>query len=151
MHALIFTAVYSRHIFVWLTFSQTLNGVIAPGIRRRFFAVMWVPIPQFEPKRHENWRGPRRGAPMLWTPCLVRSAGPDGEVRAGLGDPLVDDYLRFVAARTRPNTVLAIVTTCRCSSCITAVLPMVVQSRADFAGVSVLPACSYGIVSVNWT
>ena len=46
---------------------------------------------------------------MLWRPCLVRSAGPDGEVRAGLGDPLVDDYLRFVAARSRPNTVLAIV------------------------------------------
>jgi site-specific recombinase XerD len=44
---------------------------------------------------------------MLWTPCLVRSSGPDGEVRASLGDPLIDDYLRFVAARSRPNTVLA--------------------------------------------
>jgi site-specific recombinase XerD len=44
---------------------------------------------------------------MLWIPCLVRSSGPDGEVRASLGDPLVDDYLRFVAARSRPNTVLA--------------------------------------------
>ena len=43
----------------------------------------------------------------MWTPCLVRSSGPDGEVRASLGDPLVDDYLRFVAARSRPNTVLA--------------------------------------------
>jgi transposase len=28
-HALIFTAVYSRHMFVWLTFSQTLEAVIA--------------------------------------------------------------------------------------------------------------------------
>ncbi|HET7665276.1 MAG TPA: site-specific integrase, partial [Mycobacterium sp.] len=37
----------------------------------------------------------------------MRSPGPDGEVRASLGDPLVDDYLRFVAARSRPNTVLA--------------------------------------------
>ena len=44
---------------------------------------------------------------MLWTPCLVRSSGPDGEIQASLGDPLVDDYLRFVAARSRPNTVLA--------------------------------------------
>src|SRR6478609_6420202 len=70
-------------------------------------AVMRVSIPQLEPKRRENGRGPRRGAPMLWTPCLVRSSGPDGEVRASLGDPLVDDYLRFVAARSRPNTVLA--------------------------------------------
>src|SRR6476659_5856604 len=68
---------------------------------------MRVSIPQLEPKRRENGRGPRRGAPMLWTPCLVRSSGPDGEVRASLGDPLVDDFLRFVAARSRPNTVLA--------------------------------------------
>jgi transposase len=29
VHALIFTAVYSRHMFVWLTFSQTLIAVIA--------------------------------------------------------------------------------------------------------------------------
>jgi hypothetical protein len=28
-HALIFTAVYSRHVFVWLTFAQTLEAVIA--------------------------------------------------------------------------------------------------------------------------
>ncbi len=28
VHALIFTAVYSRHMFVWLTFSQTLESVI---------------------------------------------------------------------------------------------------------------------------
>jgi site-specific recombinase XerD len=31
----------------------------------------------------------------------------DEGVRVGLGDPLVDDYLEFVAARCRPNTVLA--------------------------------------------
>ena len=29
VHALIFTAVVSRHMFVWLTFSQTLTAVIA--------------------------------------------------------------------------------------------------------------------------
>ena len=29
VHALIFTAVYSRHIFVWLTYTQTLAAVIA--------------------------------------------------------------------------------------------------------------------------
>jgi transposase len=29
VHALIFTAVYSRHMFVWLTFSQTLEAIIA--------------------------------------------------------------------------------------------------------------------------
>ncbi len=35
--------------------------------------------------------------------CLVRSAlGPPS-----LGDPLVDEYLRFTGARVRRNTVLA--------------------------------------------
>lgn len=29
VHALIFTAVYSRHMFVWLTFAQTLEAVVA--------------------------------------------------------------------------------------------------------------------------
>ena len=29
VHALIFTAVYSRHMFVWLSYSQTLAAVIA--------------------------------------------------------------------------------------------------------------------------
>src|SRR4051794_14165861 len=29
VHALIFTAVFSRHMFVWLTFSQTLTAVVA--------------------------------------------------------------------------------------------------------------------------
>ncbi len=44
---------------------------------------------------------------MMWSPCLVRLAGPDERVRVRLGDPLVDEYLEFVAARCRPNTVLA--------------------------------------------
>ena len=29
VHALIFTAVHSRHMFVWLTFTQTLEAVVA--------------------------------------------------------------------------------------------------------------------------
>ena len=44
---------------------------------------------------------------MRWMPCLLRHPGSDDRVRVGLGDPLVDDYLEFVAARCRPNTVLA--------------------------------------------
>jgi site-specific recombinase XerD len=39
--------------------------------------------------------------------CLVRSASPGGELRVRLGVPLLDEYLEFVAARCRPNTVLA--------------------------------------------
>ena len=37
------------------------------------------------------------------TPCLIPPARPGG----GLGDPLLDAYLEFVTARSRPNTVLA--------------------------------------------
>ncbi|WP_130014908.1 tyrosine-type recombinase/integrase [Serinicoccus sediminis] len=36
------------------------------------------------------------------TPCLIPPGRP-----AGLGDPLLDAYLDFVSARSRPNTVLA--------------------------------------------
>lgn len=42
---------------------------------------------------------------MPWSPCLIRSVDSAGEV--SLGHPDVDDYLAFVAARARPNTLLA--------------------------------------------
>jgi transposase len=47
VHALIFTAVYSRHMFVWLTFSQTLACVIAgcEAAWRFFGGVFKVVIP----------------------------------------------------------------------------------------------------------
>jgi site-specific recombinase XerD len=37
-------------------------------------------------------------------PCLVRA----GEAPPSLGHPLLDDYLRFVKARVRPNSLLAV-------------------------------------------
>jgi site-specific recombinase XerD len=42
-----------------------------------------------------------------WVPCLERRALGETGVEVRLGNELVDDYLRFVAARCRPNTVLA--------------------------------------------
>lgn len=41
-------------------------------------------------------------------PCLIppADAGP-GASPGSLGDPLLDAYLEFVAARSRPNTVAA--------------------------------------------
>jgi integrase/recombinase XerD len=47
------------------------------------------------------------GAPPVRTPCLVRSVTPAGDLKVRLDHPLLDDYLQFVAARARPNTVLA--------------------------------------------
>jgi site-specific recombinase XerD len=40
-------------------------------------------------------------------PCLIRSSTPSGTRTVRLGVPLLDDYLEFVAARSRPNTALA--------------------------------------------
>ncbi|WP_405986981.1 tyrosine-type recombinase/integrase [Streptomyces sp. NBC_00872] len=44
---------------------------------------------------------------MVWQPQLVRSVAAAGNPTASLGHALVDDYLEFVAARCRPNTLLA--------------------------------------------
>lgn len=44
---------------------------------------------------------------MAWMPCVVRRSLGETGVEVRLGHELVDDYLRFVAARCRPNTVLA--------------------------------------------
>jgi transposase len=47
VHALIFTAVFSRHMFVWLTFSQTLAAIVAgcEAAWRFFGGVFGVLIP----------------------------------------------------------------------------------------------------------
>ena len=51
--------------------------------------------------------GPERMAVMSWSPYLVRSAVSDDRVLVRLGHEVVDAYLEFLAARCRPNTVLA--------------------------------------------
>ena len=43
---------------------------------------------------------------MAFSPCLVRSED-DGRGLIRVGHPLLDAYLELVAARARPNTVLA--------------------------------------------
>ena len=44
---------------------------------------------------------------MTWLPCLVREADRGGRPVVRLGHEQLDRYLEFVAARARPNTVLA--------------------------------------------
>ncbi|WP_238426862.1 hypothetical protein [Streptomyces adustus] len=44
---------------------------------------------------------------MAWQPELVRGVDAAGNPAASPGHALVDDYLEFVAARCRPNTLLA--------------------------------------------
>jgi integrase/recombinase XerD len=45
---------------------------------------------------------------VSWALCLTRTSRADGMLSVELGHPLLDDYLRFVAARVRPNTLLAV-------------------------------------------
>jgi len=44
---------------------------------------------------------------LRFDPCLIRSRGPSGEPVVRFGLALLDDYLEFLAGRSRPNTVLA--------------------------------------------
>jgi integrase/recombinase XerD len=44
---------------------------------------------------------------VSWMPCVVRTADGAGSELLQLGHPLVDDYLQFVAARARRNTLVA--------------------------------------------
>lgn len=42
-----------------------------------------------------------------FTVCLTRSVDSSGDPVVRLGAPVLDDYLRFVQVRARPNTLLA--------------------------------------------
>ncbi len=45
---------------------------------------------------------------MRWVPSVSRSLGEAGGLRVAVGHPLVDEYLEFLTARARPNTILAV-------------------------------------------
>ncbi len=74
-------------------------GVIGGGVLGRWVAGLgrWVVV-LFEAGE---------GVCMSWSPCFSRSVSSGGRVRVRLGHEVVDDYLEFLAARCRPNTVLA--------------------------------------------
>ena len=44
---------------------------------------------------------------MKWSPVFECSVGPDGQKTYRVGHELVDEFLEFVSARCRPNTVRA--------------------------------------------
>ena len=45
---------------------------------------------------------------MIWMPCLIDTVSEGAVAEVRLGHPLVDDYLVFVGARARRNTLLAV-------------------------------------------
>jgi hypothetical protein len=74
VHALIFTAVVSRHMFVWLSFSQTLAAVIA-GCEAAFahFGGYAGVVASEVGARSRGWCSPSRSAD-----ALVAVPGPFG-------------------------------------------------------------------------
>ena len=44
---------------------------------------------------------------MRWVPMVTKSVSAAGELRVAIGHPLTDEYLEFLRARARPNTLLA--------------------------------------------
>jgi integrase/recombinase XerD len=68
--------------------------------------VMWVIFWDISPRVLGVSEDGEAPAMRLLDLCLIRSF-PAGEPPARLGVPLLDEYLRFLAGRCRPNTVLA--------------------------------------------
>jgi transposase len=85
LHALIFTAVFSRHVFVWLSFTQTLADVIAgcEAAWRFFGGVFKVLIPENVPRNifRVLWpgalcgRGPAASGGAWWNGPLCWFSG----------------------------------------------------------------------------
>ena len=44
---------------------------------------------------------------MRWVPMVTKSVAASGELQVAIGHPLTDEYLEFLRARARPNTLLA--------------------------------------------
>jgi hypothetical protein len=73
VHALIFTAVFSRHVFVWLSFTQTLTDVIAgcEAAWRFYGGIFKVLIPDnLKPGRRQRRLAGRRRA--CWSTAAAR-------------------------------------------------------------------------------
>jgi hypothetical protein len=77
VHALIFTAVVSRHMFVWLSFRQTLADVIAGCEAAWAFFGGYVGVgPTFSAPRGPTWRCSSSGSADAMDAVLGSSSGP---------------------------------------------------------------------------
>jgi hypothetical protein len=105
LHALIFTAVVSRHMFVWLTVTQTLASVIE-GCERawEFFGGYAGVGPTLARSRRSGWCSPPRSAnalvPVSDPVCLLGECGP-ARARSSVGGMTIWSSSRRAAGRTR--------------------------------------------------
>ena len=97
LHALVFTAVYSRYCFVFLTFSQTTAAVIAGceaawsffgGMFRVLIADNLKPVvdkaDRLEPRWNREWLEYAQARGLVCDPARVRSPQDKGRVEAGV-------------------------------------------------------------------
>lgn len=73
-----------------------------------------------------------QGSAGAFVPLLSRRAEESGHTVITLGDPLVDDYLTFVGARCRPNTLLAVASDLKAFFAVTGKSPRDVHSKDVF-------------------
>ena len=118
-HALIFTAVFSRHMFVWLSFTQTTNAVIVgcEAAWRFFGGVFKVLVPDnlkpvvtdadaLNPRFSVGWLDYSQHAGFVTDPARVRSPQDKGLVSycaswGGWGRNSVMEPVSFVAEQVR--------------------------------------------------
>ncbi len=97
LHALVFTAVYSRYCFVYLTFSQTTQAVIAGceaawafygGMFKVLIADNLKPVvdkaDRLEPRWNREWLEYAQARGLVVDPARVRSPQDKGRVEAGV-------------------------------------------------------------------
>ena len=82
-----------------------------------------------------------------WDLCLVRGASG---VAPSLGHPLLDGYLSFVAARARPNTVLATAYDLKVAFTVLDKDPLTVTTRDVLGFIEAQRARAAGRTSSDW-
>jgi site-specific recombinase XerD len=82
---------------------------------------------------------------------VQRSTAPSGELLVGLGHPLLDDYLTFLAGRARPNSVLAAAFDLKVFFCWAQKEPSQITSRdvIDFVSSQRAPRTTAKIVRIS--
>jgi hypothetical protein len=83
---------------------------------------------------------------MVWSPCL-RLQDRAGAVSVLLGHPLLDDYLEFVAARSRTNTLLTTAYDLKVFVAVVAKAPAEVTTAH---GLTASASCRHSAISRRW-
>ena len=88
---------------------------------------------------------------MRWVPSVSRSLSPAGVLQVAVGHPLVDEYLEFLTARARPNTILAVAFDLKVFFCVVDKPPVQVTSRDVMAFIRSQRSSEQKVVRIDGT